>query len=61
MIISYAKGIVDAQQYLFDTFWSKAIPAEKRIKELEDGVIHKFMENISGPDEIHDIIKNPIE
>jgi hypothetical protein len=34
VIISYAKGIVDAQQYLFDTLWSKAIPAEKRIKEL---------------------------
>jgi two-component system sensor histidine kinase VicK len=56
-IITSVKGIVDAQQYLFDTLWSKAIPAEKRIKEFEDGIVPEFMENLPDPDEIHNILK----
>ena len=38
MIYSNVKEIVNHQQYLFDTLWNKAIPAEQKIKELEEGV-----------------------
>jgi K+-sensing histidine kinase KdpD len=30
--------MVEQQQYIFDNFWSKAIPAEQRIREIERGV-----------------------
>ena len=46
------KGIVDAQQYLFETLWSKAIPIEKKIREIEGGVIDEFIETLSDNDEI---------
>jgi two-component system sensor histidine kinase VicK len=38
MIYSNVKEIVNHQQYVFDTLWNKAIPAEQKIKELEEGV-----------------------
>ena len=38
-IRSNIKGIVDAQQYLFETLWNKAIPAEDKIREIEEGIV----------------------
>jgi phosphatidylserine/phosphatidylglycerophosphate/cardiolipin synthase-like enzyme len=38
VIYSSAKGIVEAQQYTFDIFWSRALSAEYRIREIEEGV-----------------------
>lgn len=38
MIYSNVKEIVNHQQYVFDTLWNKAIPAEQKIKELVEGV-----------------------
>jgi two-component system sensor histidine kinase VicK len=36
IIYSNLKEIVGHQQYIFDTLWNKAIPATKRIREIED-------------------------
>ena len=36
IIYSNLKEIVSHQQYVFDTLWNKAIPAIKRIREIED-------------------------
>src|SRR4051812_38236963 len=30
--------IVKQGQYIFDTFWDKAIPADQKIKEIEEGI-----------------------
>lgn len=38
IIYSNLKEIVEHQQYTFDSFWSKAIPAEEKIREIEEGV-----------------------
>jgi hypothetical protein len=38
-IYSNQKEIVDQHQYMFDTLWNKAVSAEQRIKEIEDGII----------------------
>jgi len=38
LIYSDSKEMVEQQQYIFDNFWSKAIPAEQRIREIERGV-----------------------
>ncbi|PWU80448.1 MAG: hypothetical protein DLM72_12110 [Candidatus Nitrosopolaris wilkensis] len=40
VIFSNVKEIVEQQQYVFDTFWNKAIPAELRIREIEKGSVH---------------------
>ena len=37
-IYSNVDEIVKQQQYMFETLWSKAIPSEKRIREIEEGV-----------------------
>ena len=46
------KGFVKQQQYLFDNLWSKAIPAEQRIVEIEEGVIPDVLEILKDPTDI---------
>jgi hypothetical protein len=36
IIYSNLQEIVDQQNYIFESFWNKAIPAIKRIREIED-------------------------
>ena len=38
VIYSSIKEVVEQGQYIFDTLWSTAAPAEQKIKELEEGV-----------------------
>jgi hypothetical protein len=38
LIVSTVKAIVDQQQYFFDMLWYKAIPAEQRIMQIEEGI-----------------------
>jgi hypothetical protein len=49
IIYSNVKEIVEhQQQYVFDSFWSRAIPADQKIKEIEEGIVHyetKVLEN----------------
>src|SRR5215469_1288327 len=44
MIYSNVKEIVEHQQYIFDSFWSKAITAEQKIKEIEEGIEPEYFE-----------------
>ena len=37
IIYSNVKEIVEHQQYVFDSFWSRALPAEERIRQIEEG------------------------
>ncbi len=39
IIHSNVKEIVDQNQLVFETLWKKAIPAEQRISEIEDGIL----------------------
>ncbi len=39
LIFSNLSEIVEQQQFIFDSFWDKAIPAEQRIKEIEEGIV----------------------
>ncbi|MBV9669300.1 MAG: hypothetical protein JO327_14380, partial [Nitrososphaeraceae archaeon] len=40
IIYSNLKEIVEhQQQYVFDSFWSRANPAERRIREIEEGIV----------------------
>ena len=38
VIYSNVKDFVEQQKYVFDSFWNKAVPAEERIREIEEGV-----------------------
>jgi two-component system sensor histidine kinase VicK len=38
LIYSNSKEMVEQQQYLFLALWDKAVPAENRIKEIEQGI-----------------------
>jgi two-component system sensor histidine kinase VicK len=47
VIYSNVKEIVEQQQYIFDSFWDRAIPAHQRILEIENGIESEFLEVIS--------------
>jgi len=59
---SNAFEVVRQGQYIFDTFWDKAIPAGQRIKEIEEGIEPEIIKNIRDPTKIHyqyiDILKS---
>jgi two-component system sensor histidine kinase VicK len=38
IIYSNLREIVEQQQYIFETLWSRAIPSEQRIREIEEGI-----------------------
>jgi two-component system, OmpR family, sensor histidine kinase VicK len=57
VIYSNVKEVVEQGKYIFDTLWNAAIPAEQKIREIEEGKIiygTKLIEN--NPEEIVDQI-----
>jgi two-component system, OmpR family, sensor histidine kinase VicK len=52
---SNATEVVKQGQYVFDTFWHKAIPAEDRIREIEEGIKPDFIETIRDPTRVQNI------
>ncbi|MDQ6723888.1 MAG: hypothetical protein M3Z01_06450, partial [Thermoproteota archaeon] len=39
LIFSNVPEIVVQQQFVFDSFWERGIPADKRVKEIDEGVV----------------------
>ena len=39
IICSNVKEILDQHQYMFDTLWNKAISAQQRIVEIDEGIV----------------------
>ena len=56
VIRSDVKGAVEQHQYLFETLWSRAIPAQQRFREIEEGTEEEFMKVVADPDEAAGII-----
>lgn len=52
LLYSSARSIVEQNKYIFDTLWSKAILAEDRIREIEEGVIRPETRAVKDPNEI---------
>ena len=48
LIYSNAKQIVEQHQYLFETLWNKATPAQQKIKEIEEGIKPDVIEVIQN-------------
>jgi two-component system, OmpR family, sensor histidine kinase VicK len=55
VIYSNVKEILEQQQYVFDTFWNKSIPAEQKIKELEGGLAPDAIEVIHNSSRAQDL------
>jgi signal transduction histidine kinase len=47
VVYSRMREVVEQGQYIFDTLWSTATPAEQKIKELEEGVEHPVIQVIT--------------
>ena len=52
LIFSNLPEIVEQQQFIFDSFWNKATPAEQRIKEIEEGVVPQITTIISDYEQV---------
>jgi two-component system sensor histidine kinase VicK len=62
IIYSNVKEIVEHQrQFVFDSFWSRSIPAEQKIKEIEEGIIHYETKVLENKEQIHNHMKSVIE
>ncbi|HEY6534843.1 MAG TPA: HAMP domain-containing sensor histidine kinase [Candidatus Nitrosocosmicus sp.] len=59
-IVTSVKGIVDAQQYMFENLWNKAIPAIQKIIEIEQGIKPDIIETITDPIKIQNLYLNLI-
>ena len=55
LLISNARSFVEQHQYFFDELWKKAIPAEERIREIEEGAKREFIETIRDASEIQKV------
>jgi signal transduction histidine kinase len=55
------KEIVEHQQYVFDSFWSRAIPAERGIKQVEDGVKPDVIEVIQDSTKAKQLYQNLVK
>jgi hypothetical protein len=46
IIYSSVREIVEHQQYVFETLWNKSISADKRIRELKEGIITHYQTKV---------------
>ena len=61
VIYSNVRAILDQQQYVFETLWSKAIPAEQKIRGIEEGLDLGSTDIIQSPRMILDLFTNMIK
>ena len=53
IIYSSVREIVEHQQYVFETLWNKSMSAEKRMKELKEGITTYYQTKvIEDPDDV---------
>ncbi|MDQ3902038.1 MAG: HAMP domain-containing histidine kinase [Thermoproteota archaeon] len=58
LIFSNSKEMVEQQQNVFDIFWDKAVPAEQRIKAIEEDREEEFFQVINNPERATEIYVN---
>jgi two-component system, OmpR family, sensor histidine kinase VicK len=61
IIYSNVNEIIEHQKYVFDSFWNRAIPAEQRINEVEQGIILGKTEVIQNPQTIQELFLNMVK
>jgi two-component system, OmpR family, sensor histidine kinase VicK len=58
LIHTNKRGIIEQQQYFFETLWDKARPAQIRIREIEEGIPIETTEVVRG---IENIVRNQVD
>jgi two-component system sensor histidine kinase VicK len=59
IIYSNVKEIVEyQQQYVFDSYWSRAIPADQRVREIEEGIVRYETKVLENKDQIFNHMKS---
>jgi signal transduction histidine kinase len=62
IIYSNVKELVEHQRlFVFSSFWSRSIPAEVKIREIEEGIIHYETKILETKDEIFSHIKSVLD
>ena len=61
VIYSNVRAIVDQQQYVFETLWNKAIPADQKIRGIEEGIELGKTDIIPSPSKILELFINLIK
>ena len=56
LVYSNAKGIIEQNQFVFDSLWEKSIPAEQRIREIEEGMLPVETRIVDNPGEIYSLV-----
>ena len=56
LIYSNVKEIIEQQEFIFESFWTRAIPAKQRIREMEDATEPEFYEVISDQEKASQIL-----
>jgi two-component system, OmpR family, sensor histidine kinase VicK len=60
-IYSNAKPILEQQRYFFENLWTKAVNAQQRIMELEEGIEPRITKIIDSPEDIVSRARQVIE
>ncbi|HVD37188.1 MAG TPA: hypothetical protein VNB68_07290, partial [Nitrososphaeraceae archaeon] len=60
-IYSNAKPILDQQRYFFENLWIKAVRADQRIREIEEGIEPHITKIIESPEDIISRARHVIE
>ena len=55
VIYSNEESVVKQGQYIFDTFWNIATPAEEKIRNIEQGITADFIKTIVDPIQIQQL------
>ena len=60
-IWSNSRGLISQHQYLYDTLWNSAIPADVRIREIEQGIAPEIIEAIRDSSETQKLALKLVE
>ena len=62
IIYSNVNDIIEYQrQFVFDSFWSRAIPAEQKIKEIDEGITHHETNVLEDKEQIFNHMKSVLD
>jgi two-component system, OmpR family, sensor histidine kinase VicK len=61
VIYSNVRAILDQQHYVFETLWTRAIPADQKIRGIEEGIDLGSTDIIQSPRMILDLFTNMIK
>jgi two-component system sensor histidine kinase VicK len=56
LIYSNVKEIIEQQEFIFESLWTRAIPAKQRIREMEDATEPEFYEVISDHEKASQVL-----